>query len=466
MADREEDLSMNDKLLALADKAATALHDADEPILCISHYDCDGIASAIIVNQMLERTGKRFDQVFLDELNEEKLQKQLDEHDHPTILFTDIGSGQIDVINDLATDRKVVIADHHDVEGDGDVAAHCNPHLVGIDGGEKISGAGVTYLLAKQLGEDNIDLVQYALIGATGDMQRDGDEYLGFNTEFVEGARDNDFLEVKKGLKLFGREGKSLVKALVYTTDPYLDGISNDESGAIHFLRSAGIDFTDESGSWRSLSDLSQEEEKQLVHELIVRGYGDIEKLLGDVYMLNNGWEIREFASLLNACGRLDNAEAGLAICLEEDFDLAWKMKRKYGRKIGNYLGFVEDNLDNDEVVRELEHGTAITAGDNIHANMIGTVASICISSDIVEGPVVLGMAEKAEDHLKISGRAKPELVEDGFDMNTVMDVACQAVDGEGGGHSAAAGGKIPRGEQATFINVVDERVTETVGDL
>ncbi|MDY6771204.1 MAG: DHH family phosphoesterase [Candidatus Nanohaloarchaea archaeon] len=454
---------MDDDLHELAVEAANFLNDTDGPILLFSHYDCDGIASAIIAHQMLERAGKEFEHVFLDELTEAKLKEDLFDREQPVVLFTDIGSGQLETVRDVINDRQIAVLDHHEPQDEGDeLAAHVNPHLVGIDGGEQISGAGVTYLVAEAMDENNIDLLPYALIGATGDIQTDDDTYLGLNQEFVDKAIEHDLIEVKKGLKIFGRQGKKLTTALARTTDPYLQGITNNESGAVQFLRSIGLELKDD-GDWRSLADISFEEEKQIVHGLITRGYGDIEDLLGDVYILDNGWEIREFASLLNACGRLERPEDGLKICLERDFDLARTVKQTYGRKIGRYLSFVEDNVDNSEVVKDIGPGTLIDAGSKIHANMIGTVATICIKSDILSGPVVMGLAEKEEDHLKISARATDEVIGDDFAVNSFMEDVCAEVGGEGGGHQAAAGGKIPRENRERFINVVEERLTESV---
>ncbi len=450
---------MEDKLVNLAQQAAEFLNKAGQPILCISHYDCDGISSGVIVHQMLERADKDFEQVFVDELNEEKLREAIDGRDHPVIFFTDIGSGQMETIEEILPDRDILVADHHEPQAEGDIAAHVNPHLVGIENEKTISGAGVTFLVARHMDEDNVDLLPYAIIGATGDVQKENGRYIGLNEEFVEEAQRRGLIEVKQGLKLYGRRSKSLVKALKYTTDPYLQGITNNESGAVQFLQSLNIDLKDSQGEWRSLADLSTDEEQQIVHGLITHGYGDIEQMLGRVYVLNNGWEVQEFSSLLNACGRLEKPEAGIDICVHNDFELAWKLKRDYGRKIGRYLSFVEDNRENTEVVRELENGTAILADRSIHPHMIGTVTSICTKSDILPGPVLIGMAEKEQDFLKISARVKDGV--DGIQINDVMEQACADVGGEGGGHSHAAGGKIPKEKQESFINVMSEVLKE-----
>ncbi|MCJ7450740.1 MAG: DHH family phosphoesterase [Candidatus Nanohaloarchaeota archaeon QJJ-9] len=457
---------MKEELSNLAEAGADFVKELDSEVLLFSHYDCDGISSAVIAQEMLEREGVPFKQVFLDELTEEKLKEVIEGNEQDKVVFTDIGSGQVEAIREVLPERDVLVMDHHEVEEEDYLDAHVNPHLVDIDGGEKISGAGITYLVAEHLDDENYDLLPYALIGATGDRQRDDEDYLGHNEELVDKAREKGHIKVKKGLKLFGRKGKKIVKALEYTTDPFLKGITNNESGAVQLLRSTGIDLKDKNGEWRSLADLSFEEEKKIVHELITRGYGDIEKIIGDVYILDNGWEIREFSSVLNACGRLEEPESGVEICRNGNLERAFRMKKRYSRKIGKYLSYLEENLSNPEVVRDLEFGTAITAGDKIHANMIGTVASIAKGNNMVEGPVIIGLAEKEENHLKISGRVDSELVEEGFKMNSFLEEACDKHGGKGGGHKSAAGGKIPKNEQERFIKFIERSLKETVTRL
>ncbi|MFB6265861.1 MAG: DHH family phosphoesterase, partial [Candidatus Nanohaloarchaea archaeon] len=279
-----------------ADRAAEELEDYEGKARVVAHYDCDGISSAVIAHEMLERSGKEFELSFVDELNREKLEELLDKSDEELWIFVDIGSGQIGDVEELLSDETVIIADHHE-PGEGSVDNHLNPHLHGIDGGEDISGAGVTYLLARTMDEENQDLLQYALVGATGDIQKEDGRYLGLNESMMEDAVERGLVQRKQGLKLYGRTRKSIVEAFKYTTDPYLPGITNSEPGAVQFLSELGIDLR-EDGDWRTLEDLSLEEEKEIVHELIMKGY-DVEQLLGDIYMLGNGWEIREFSSLL-----------------------------------------------------------------------------------------------------------------------------------------------------------------------
>jgi RecJ-like exonuclease len=446
------------ELVNLAQETADQLETVDEPIRVVAHYDCDGISSAVIAHEALDRADIPFDITFVEELDEQMIRELKATKDENVFFFIDIGSGQTDSIADILDEKTVLIADHHE-PGEADVDSHVNPHLVGIDGGEAISGAGVTYLIARLMDEQNEDLLPYALVGATGDIQTEGETYLGLNAELVETAGENDLIERKKGLRLYGRSTKSIVDALQYTTDPYLPGISNNPSGAVQLLSDAGIDMR-ENGDWRCLEDLSLEEEKQIVHELLTRGY-DVSGLIGDVYILENGWEIGEFASLMNACGRLERPEDGITICLEEDYDLASTVKKAYGRKIGKYLSFVEDNQDDSEVIQEFDKGAIIVADEKIHANMIGTITTICQKSDIISGNILVGIAEKGEDHYKISARATDGIISDELTMNRLMEHICDQCGGDGGGHEAAAGGKIPQTAADRFIKLTGDVLRE-----
>ena len=52
-------------------------------------------------------------------------------------------------------------------------------------------------------------------------------------------------------------------KALEYSTNPFIPGISGEESASIQFLSSLGIELKKE-GSWKTLADLTDEETKKL----------------------------------------------------------------------------------------------------------------------------------------------------------------------------------------------------------
>lgn len=409
---------------------------------------------------MLDRIGKDFEYEILKQLYEEDV-KRIAEEDEELILFVDIGSGQSEFVQEHIVDdagKEVIVSDHHEPQIEGDFI-HLNPHFLGHDGGEAISAAGMTYLLAEAIDEDNSDLVKYALIGATGDVQKQEGEFLGLNKDLLERAEENDLINKRQGLDLYGRSTKPLHKSLMYTSDPHLDGITNNESGAIQFVQSCGVEIR-ENGDFKTLEDLTEEEEKKLIHGFIKQGY-NVQPLLRNVYILNNGHGIDEYSTVINACGRLGEPKTGVKILLEEDEKLMKKISRKYGRKISSSLRYVEDNQDNQEVI--YEDGIGVIDGkDEIEDDFIGTVTTISMSNGFFgDVPVILGVAESEKDKIKASCRATKDAVEDGLNLGEVIEEICEEVNGEGGGHNIAAGAKFPGDKKQDFIEMVEEKVVD-----
>lgn len=449
-------------ILEAAEPAAEKLRDYEGKIRLIGQYDADGINATAITYQMLERLGKDFEYEILRQLYEEDVERIANE-DQDLLLFVDIGSGQSKFIEEYIieeTDKDVIISDHHEpqIEGDGERLIHLNPHFLGHDGGEAISAAGMTYLLAKAVDEDNHDLIKYALIGATGDVQKQEGEFMGLNKDLAEEAIEKGHIEKRKGLDLYGRSTKPLQKSLMYTTDPHLEGVSNKESGAIQLVKSAGLEVR-ENGDFRTLSDLDEEEEKALINAMIRRGF-PVQQLLNDIYTLDNGYEIDEFSTVINACGRLGEPKKGVKILLENDLELADKISTKYGRKISSSLRYVENNKDDDDVVYEETIGV-IDGKDNIQDDFIGTVTTITMSNGLFSSPVVMGIAESDKDKMKVSSRASKEAVEAGLNLGEIIDEICEELDGEGGGHNIAAGAMIPEDEKEHFIERLNSAISE-----
>lgn len=453
---------MVEDILDAAEPAAEVIKNYNGKIRLIGQYDADGISATAIACEFLNRLGKDFEYEILKQLYEEDV-KRIAGEDEDLILFVDIGSGQSNFVQEHIVDdegKQVIVSDHHDPAIEGEFI-HLNPHFLGHDGGEAISAAGMTYLLGETISDDNRDLVKYALIGATGDVQKQEGEFLGLNKDLLERALDQEVLTQRKGLSLYGRSTKPLHKSLMYTSDPYLEGISNNESGAIQFLKSTGVDIRDENG-FRTLDDLSIDEERQIIHGLITQGY-DANKLLENIYVLDNGRGIDEYSTVINACGRLGEPKTGVKILLEDDLELAEKISRKYGRKISSSLRYVEENKDNEDVVYEKGIGV-IDGNSHIGEDFIGTVTTISMSNGFFgEVPVVLGVAEAEDEKIKASSRATKDAVEAGLNLGEIIGEICEEVDGEGGGHNVAAGAKFPIEKKEEFISELNERVAEAV---
>src|SRR6056297_120599 len=120
----------------LADTAtacAERLRAADS-VLLASHIDADGLTSAAIAATAPERAGIPFETIFSKQLDAAERESSA-ATDHDTVLFTDFGSGQLDLIagHEAAGDFTPVIADHHQPAA-AETEYHLNPLLAGING--------------------------------------------------------------------------------------------------------------------------------------------------------------------------------------------------------------------------------------------------------------------------------------------------------------------------------------------
>ena len=458
----------------LADRAAACaehLRLADR-VLLVSHIDADGLTSAAVAAMALQRAGIPFETVFEKQLDEQAI-ATIAETDYDTVLFTDFGSGQLDIITEYEQSGAFtpVVADHHQ-PADEDTGFHLNPLLEGLDGAKELSGAGSAYLLARALGgEANRDLAALAVVGAVGDMQATGDGLTGANAAIVREGCAAGVLEETKDLSLYGKQTRPLPKLLEYATDVGIPGISGDEAGAIRFLEELDLDLSRE-GEWRTWVDLSIEERREvtsaLVRRAVERGVPaqKVEKLVSTTYTLSDepaGTELRdasEFSTLLNATARYERADVGLSVCLGDRGDglaRARQLLRSHRRNLSEGVRWVERNSVTHE-----SHLQWFDAGEEIRETIVGIVAGMAVGAPGVDREVpIVAFARKSEDETKVSARGTGRLVGRGLDLSRVMREASQAVGGDGGGHDIAAGATIPVGEETAFIEHADLIVGE-----
>ncbi|MBI2674865.1 MAG: DHH family phosphoesterase [Candidatus Aenigmarchaeota archaeon] len=433
---------------------------SSDGIRIISHFDCDGIASASIISKALIRLKKRFHVSLVKQLDAEKIE-ELSSEPSACFIFLDIGSGQLDAIAAHLKGKTVIIADHHQLQSDAQYEniSHLNPLLFGIE--ENISGAGMSYIIARAIDRLNRDLSQIAIVGAIGDAQIGsiGKEWglLGLNREILKDAVAEGKIKVGKGIRLFGRYTRPVHKALEYCIEPYIPGISGSESAAVHFLHEAGIEIARNDGSFRTLADLSVEEQQRLADHIIVERIAgkvtDAEWIFGDVYELFDKKDIRdanEFATMLNACGKLEKAYIGIALCLSEEAEEAAKdIMEEYRRRLGKAMRYVEG----EKSVRETEAAYYLVAGERIPENLIANVASIAGRS-IFTGKPLFAFAKTENGKIKVSARLPNG---NQINLREIVSRAASAVGGEGGGHMAASGATIPSDSEEKFIDIVEE---------
>ncbi len=469
-----DEKQITDFLDSASQAAETILETVKENgvIHVFSHLDADGLAAAGIIGRALFRLDARFRIRITQWINDKAIEEILSEKPR-LIVFTDLGSGYVDLLSEKLSDFKIVILDHHQVSGEKTAnIVHVNPHLHGIDGARDISGSGVTYFAAKAMDKANIDSASIAVVGALGDMQDKYDQRMlgGLNEKIVEDAKSTGLLTVEKDLIFFGRETRPIHRTLASTTNPFIPGISGEEDKSLAFLVS--LDIKPKHGDkWRALRDLSEEEKKRLCSALadylLSKGlHYEVSNLIGHVYILNREepWtplrDAREFSVLLNGTGRMDKPSLGVAVCMGDRgsaLEEANKVLREYRRTLGKYLGWV---MEKPERMEELRNIYVVHGEDFLEDKIVGAISSILSSSlPNPEKPLIMYANVKEEEIAKFSARTVDMVTHKGVNLGEVMQIAAEKFLGKGGGHNIAAGAQVPIQNINPFIKLVDELV-------
>jgi len=461
------------RMIKQGERGKEWIAETRDQIRVFSHYDADGITSAAIMARTLERLGKDFHLSIVKQLSDKILESVAGEK-RKLVIFLDMGSGQIELIKKHLHASHVIICDHHQAGGDADERiVHINPTEKGME--DAISGSGVTYIFSKTLDAKNSDLAHIAVIGAIGDSQIDaiGRDWglSGMNREILNDAEAHGMIKVSKGLHLWGRYTRPLHKALAYSIDPFIPGITNSESASLQFLHDLGIPAK-KGEEWRTIADLTPEEQRSLadgiIRERIMANHENPDFIFGDIYELPaNEGEFRdanEFATLLNACGKMGRANLGIALCfnVKKAYEKARATFEDYRREIGRGVSWVNSNTKNADLVR-IMNGIYVLADSNISEHIISNVISVINHSGIFPEKPLFGIVD-AEDGIKISARASDSLLVNGIKLNEIMSEVTGKLGGDGGGHVGAAAGVIPKERQEEFINMTELILTNIVG--
>ncbi len=444
-------------------------------IRLVTHNDADGLSSGGLLAILALRMKARF-KISSEKKLDDKLLARLNEEHSDLVIFSDFGSGYLDIISDNLK-QDIIILDHHlPMDHEAENIIHINPMLHDIDGARDIAASGVCYFLAKAVDPENSDLAVLGLLGALGDQQDKGERksLIGLNKIIEKDAEEKHLLEKQVGLIFYGYETRPIAKAIAYTTIPYIPGLSSSEGNCVAFLKQIGIEIL-EGERLRALADLNDEEKTRLFSALsshmISSGCDSsaIHQLIGTIYTfklekpstpLRSG---REYGSLLNACGRMGKQGVGLSVAMgdrEEAMMEAQEALEEYRRTISQALDWVQMN----EKVEEMDNIYVIRAEDQVNDTVIGVISGILLSQGILKKKMpIIATAYSEDEQLKISARGIEELIQKGLHMGIIMQKAAEQVEGGGGGHDIAAGAYIPMNKEMAFLEEVNRLVAEAL---
>jgi RecJ-like exonuclease len=469
----DADSVFSNRLVADLKKAADAVRSA-ESVLVVTHIDADGIASGGIAAITLNRLGKKYTIVFEKKVTEDTV-TAINNSSEDIVWICDLGSAYLSEFKR----HGIVVTDHHIPDpkwrggqtsiADFDGVHHLNPHMYGMSGSYEVSGAGMTYLLSKTIDPANRDLAFLAVIGAVGDLQ-DGREskLIGYNRAILsEGVSSGD-LEVDEDIRYYGRDYRPLVQFLQFGNDPPIPGVSDSSAGSNAFFADLGIPLKN-NGELRTWRDLAPEERKAAIERIfsLLADEETKKRIFGEVYTVtryNSRTGLRdakEFATVLNSCGRYDDAETGLRICLGDMTALedAERNRSDHRKHISTAISYVKEN----RLLRERRFVQYFDAGPEIRETVVGIVAGLLLNSGEARKELPIFAFAEADDGIKVSARATRALTDRGLDLSAVMKTASEMVGGYGGGHKVAAGATIPCGKEEEFLDIVEDIVSSQI---
>ncbi|MEO2154611.1 MAG: DHH family phosphoesterase [Nanoarchaeota archaeon] len=439
--DKEEELERFFSLIQLGAHKLKTHIKAKSLIHVVSHLDADGLSSAGLVINFLKEKKVPFIHTVLKQITPEYLETIVNS-EADLFLFLDFGS-QTSLIENFAliTKKDILVIDHHKPERETFIT-NVNPYYSGLNG-EIISSSPLTYLVLNFI-EEFKEKVHLAIIGALGDLQEEKGVLKGLNKIIVDEAIENDIVEVKKELNLYGISFLRL-EDVFFKNGKLFESYSEIQN----FLKKLNL----ENKIYSQLSQKEKEELHKVLVDLIYLKGLELTDFFGNNYYLKNETNIylkdlKAYTTFLNACGRLGLYSIADGVMLDvEEYKLQVKeVLQKYREEIMKALKWFEENKNNEEKVFIDNDKIIINADKEIKDTLIGTISSILINQ--YNKNMVIGVSKdtKTSDY-KVSIRTKEDKVQE--IINQVKEL------GEFGGHQRAGGGKVKQIKITQFFNKI-----------
>ena len=422
-------------------------------IRVISHNDADGLSAAGVVARAISSKNGQFHISILSRLKREFIKKLAGEK-YSLFFFCDMGSAHLEDISRLRGD--VIIADHHqpsDFRTDSNIV-HLNPHLHGLDGSRDLSASGTAYIATRSITRDTAPL---ALVGAFGDMQYD-DGFRGANSFIMEEAIESGTLQAHNDLRIASRYHEPLYRSIAYTFNPPLPGLTGDMEASRGFLERIGVSYGVRYG------DLSPEERDILKEELIRINpaiFGEVLTARGFQPEIR---DLSDFARVLDACGKNRKYGIGIGLCLGEGegaLEVGLELQKNYREEIIRGLSWIR--REGSSVMSNIQY---IYSEDKTFKSIMGTIASISLSLQLLDPDIPLLGLSRMDRHVKVSARTTRSAIERGVNLGLALRDAASSFGGTGGGHDIAAGAMIPYRDMESFLQLVDEIIGTQTGKV
>jgi len=459
-----------DKSLSLFRDSVQDVVKSGKSILVTTHIDCDGLTSGAIMTKALMRQQARCSVSAVKDFGPHQI-AMLKKSERDLHIVTDLGGGFASGMDEALADKWFVL-DHHQIpEEEQDSPRVINAWKYGMDGGTDICAGGMSYLAAKKMDEKNADLSALAIVSALGDRQDQGERrsLIGQNGKIAGTASDMGLVDIEQDLLLVGRETRSLIDALAFTSQPFIEGLTWNRDQCYSLLKSAGIKLKD-GNRWRVPAELEDAEKRNII-EAIAKftsnnsSGSSMEELIGYTYtfpredrqsFLRDG---REYSTMLNSCGRIGKSGVGIAICIGDRSRMPMigqRVMSEYRTKIREIMNMLSSERWR---VSPSAKYVMINGEGIVPETMTGTICSLVAGSPKHSGKVAVLRTDGDSGMVKFSSRKSSECKTD-VNLGDLMARGAEKFGGLGGGHSSAAGATISKSELDEFLDYIDANVS------
>jgi single-stranded DNA-specific DHH superfamily exonuclease len=431
-------------------------------IVTISHNDADGISCLHIVQNLLHKMHLNYDYFIYNRSTswETYLKGILSNRqtDKNAFIFTDVGSNLKELIPIIKNRKEIFfILDHHEVEDNIHIDEYpenlyfINPTIYGYDGLEHIAGATLTYMFAKKVKPSITKQGWLAVIGIAGDSLKSMDKLQSFNREIYEELIDEELVEDKEGLILFGNMHESIKNGLKYSILPFINGFGGESDQKINsFLNAININPK------TKIVDLSNDEIQLIQREVNIESLGNYALIPPKSGLLKFAFE---HALLLNIlCFK--NISAALSM-------IQLKSITRYAKSMySEYIENLAKNLRTFSIEtphHETEKAIFMEVKGKIPPSNWSDTASFSAVNELFDPNKILflGGPEKKSGTIKLSIRCSRNYLEKNKEngVNIIISRIRRELGGVGGGHKLAGGIRLSK----PSYNLLKKRIDEFI---
>lgn len=421
---------------------------APAKIRVVGDDDSDGTTSAFVLARALRR--EEYDvEVHLQSIHTTQDVDAAIQGDHDLFVVADSGSAFVEYLDSFGV--PILVLDHHRVHPyEPRNVFEVNPRHVGGDDVDFVSASVVSQLFADALDRANAATAFAALAGGIADRQHLSG-FHGLIDHMIDEAVASGLVRRTEGLTLPGR---TVTEAIVFSLDPYFNGLTGDEDATGAFLKDLGVD------PQADPRELTESEAKR-VGEALTGRLADQGVVLDRIYPafglqlpLHHPTGIPTVYALtriLETLTVLDEFELALDVLAGDAkaAETAWNKHLKRTREVLKEVDRMRGHVRDMDHVRVAE--TKDTSDTGIYAHILLTY----VFGD--DKPFLVSAASGPKK--KFSGRGSPELYRAGVDLSIAMQEAAEALGGNGGGHPAASGAAVPKVKEDTFLESLDRIV-------